>query len=495
MQCRFVLFLSLLFPVLAPAAEFDAAAIDALAGKALKAFDAPGVAVAIVRGDQVLLAKGYGVREAGSDQPVTADTLFAIASCSKAFTAAAVAVLIDEGKMKWDDKVSKHLTGFRMSDALADREVTLRDCLCHRTGLSRHDVLWIKAPQSRDEILRRVGGLPLSTSFRSTWEYNNAMFVVAGQAAGKAGGSTWEDGVRKKIFDPLGMKYANFSVTEARKHEHAKPHRRDDDRKVECFPWDNIDHVGPAGSINANVNELCLWLRMHLNHGKLGGKRVISPAVLKEMHTAQMVVRNEGYFSIFFPPDVTDYLNYGLGWFVYGYRGHHCLSHGGTLEGFRAQIVLVPKEKLGVVALTNLGGCRLPEALTKNILDRLLGLPERDWDKHYVEQDEKYRKEDEEKRAKRLAERKADTKPSLEPADYAGTFHAPGYDEATVKADKDGLTLTWNGFALKLQHFHFDTYTVKAPYKGWPDDRVTFHLDGAGKVGKMSFLGREFGKR
>ena len=358
---RLLLFCSfiLIFP-LAPlhAVEFDAKAIDALAEKALKDFETPGLAIAIVKDDKVLLVKGYGVREVGGKEPVTENTLFAIASCSKAFTAGSVASLIDEGKMKWDDRLSQHLTGFRLADPLADREVTLRDSMSHRHGLSRHDVLWIKSPWSREEIIQRMAYIAPTTSFRSTFEYNNLMFLAAGQAAGKANGSSWEDVVQKKIFNPLGMKAACFSTTVVEKREHARPHRRDEERKVESFPWDNIDNVGPAGSINACVGELSQWLRVQLNEGKLGDRRILSTATIKEMHMPQMVVRLEGRWPTTFPLDVTTQLSYGLGWFISDYRAHHCVSHGGTLEGFRAQTLLFPKDKLGIVVLSNLGGCR-----------------------------------------------------------------------------------------------------------------------------------------
>jgi CubicO group peptidase (beta-lactamase class C family) len=486
--------LALLLPSLAPAAEFDVKVVDALAEKALADFECPGLAIALIKDDRVLLARGYGVREIGRKEPITASTLFALASCSKAFTAAAAGALVDEHKMNWDDLVSSHLPDFRMAYPLADRTVTLRDCLCHRTGLSRHDVLWIEAPQSRAALIRRIGQLPPTTSFRSTWEYNNLMFLVAGQAVGAVGGG-WEEVVQRKLFDPLGMKTADFSTKTAEKREHARPHRRRDDNTIESFPWENIDQIGPAGSINANVRELCSWLRMQLGAGKLAGRTILSPGVVKEMHTPQMVVRNEGYFSIFFPPDVTEYLSYGLGWFIYSYRGQHCISHGGSLEGFRAQMILVPKHRLGIVVLCNLGSCRLPEALSKNLIDRMLGLPERDWNAHYVALDRKLRKGWEETLAKRQAERKKDTHPSLGLADYAGAFTAPGYGQATVLVGEEGLRLLWNGFTLKLEHFHFDTFSFRVPYKGWTDDRVTFVLDGAGKVARIAFLGREFTKR
>jgi CubicO group peptidase (beta-lactamase class C family) len=494
---RFFFWLILCLTPAARSAEFDEKIVDALAAKALHDFEAPGLAIAIVKDDKVLLAKGYGLREIGGTKPVTADTLFAIASCSKAFTAASVGVLVDEGKMKWDDPIAKHLPGFHLADPFADREVTLRDALCHRTGLSRHDILWIKSPYSRAELLGRVAHLQPTTSFRSTWEYNNIMFVAAGEAVGKAAGSSWEAVVQKQIFAPLGMKTACFSVQVAEKLDHARPHRRADDRKIEAFAWDSLDNVAPAGAINANVNELTAWLRLHLSDGKLNGKQVLARSTVQEMHTAQMVVRNEGYFSIFFPPDVTDHLTYGLGWFNADYRGHLCISHGGTLEGFRAQTVLVPKQKLGLVVLTNLGGCRLPEALSKNLLDALLSLPERDWNQKYTTSDKEMFDKALADTQKRKKERKPDTKPSLPLEDYAGQFAAADYGDARVAFNKDKgeLSLHWNGQALPLTHFHFDTFTFVSPIRGWADERVTFRLDGSAKAAGFTFVGRDFKKR
>jgi len=477
------------------AAEPDVAKIDALAVKSLKDFEAPGLAVCIVKDDKVILAKGYGVRQIGMKQPVTADTLFAIASCTKAFTAASVAALVDDKLMKWDDPIRKHLPWFAMADPLADREVTLRDALCHRTGLSRHDVLWFNSPYSRDELLKRVAHIPATTSFRSTWEYNNIMFVAAGAAAGQANHTSWEELAQKRLFDKLGMKTACFRVIDALQREHASPHRRADDRVIDSFRWDALDHVGPAGSINANVNEMALWLRMQLNAGKLGDTRILSTAAVKEMQTAQMVVRNEGYFSIFFPLDVTAHLSYGLGWFVADYRGQRIVSHGGTLEGFRAQCVLVPEKKLGVFVVTNLGGCRLPEAMTKNLVDMLCELPERDWNAHYTKIDRELFELVLINAENKRKERKPDTKPTLPLADYAGEYTAADYGEASVILADDNLSMKWNGFPLKLSHFHYDTFSYPSPYRGWEDTRVTFQFDGAGKVKGLTLLGKDFKKR
>lgn len=499
MPRSFALIIALCVSSALPAAEFDPKPIDDLASKALKSFEAPGLAIVIVKDDKVIYLQGHGVREVGTDLKVTPDTLFAIASCSKAFTAAAVGLMVEDGKMKWDDPLGKHLPGFKMNDVLADREVTVRDSLCHRHGLARHDVLWMKTDFTREEILKRIAHLPRSTSFRSTFEYNNLLFLAAGEAAGKANGTSFEEIVQKRIFTPLGMKTACFSTTVALKNaDHAKPHRRDDDRKVIAFPWDNIDHIGPAGAINASVRDLSQWLRVQLNGGHVETKRILAPSTIKEMHTPQTVVRLEGRWPITFPTEVTNLASYGLGWFITDYRGRLCVSHGGTLEGFRAQTLLFPKEKFGVVVLANLGGNRLPESLSKSICDVLLDLPEKerkDWNAHYLASDSKTTATEKADKAKRLAERKKDTKPSLALAEYAGKFNDAGYGDVAVTFEKDELRLKWASHDVKLEHFHFDTFTMRNGYRGWPDDRVVFRLNAAGKVEGLLLLGREFAKR
>ncbi len=482
-----------------PAADFDPKPIDELADKALKDFEAPGLAIVIVKDDKVIYMQGHGVREVGTDQKVTPDTLFAIASCSKAFTAAAVGLMVEDGKMKWDDPVSKHLPGFKMNDRLADHEITLRDSLCHRHGLARHDVLWIKTPWSREEILKRIAYLPPSTSFRSKFEYNNLLFLAAGEAAGKANGTPFEEIVQKRIFTPLGMKTACFSTTVALKNpDHAKPHRRDDKQQVEAFPWDNIDNVGPAGSICGSIRDLRQWLRVQLGGGYVESKRIIPPAILKEMHTPQKEVRMEGRWPLAFPPEVTNLVSYGLGWFISDYRGNLCISHGGTLEGFRAQTMLFPRAKFGLVVLSNLGGNRLPEALSKSIADLMLGVPpllRTDWNKQYLAVDKVTAFQDRSEKKKRLSERKPGTSLTLALKEYAGKFHDPAYGDVTVILDNSDLHLKWASFDLKLDHFHYDTFAVTPPYRGWPDERVTFRLNAAGKVESLTMIGREFKKR
>ncbi len=486
------------FPI--HAAGPEPAALDTIVADAMKAFDVPGAAVAIVQDDKVIYLKGFGVRKAREKEPVTEDTVFAIASCSKAFTATAIAMLVAEGKMNWDDPVRKHVDWFRLSDPSADRDVTIRDLLCHRTGMPRHDMLWAAAANLPEGYIRDYGKAKPSTSFRSTWEYANIPFTTAGVASGLADKSDWPTLIQKRIFSPLGMKTATTSAREAMtRPEFAVPHNRFVDGKIGPVARADVDSVRGAGSINASVRDLSQWLRFQLANGEIDGKKLLATAAIKETRKPQMIVRQEGRWLTFFPEKSTRFLNYGLGWFVHDYRGHMAVSHGGTFDGFRAQTMLIPDKKLGVVVFGNLTPSTFPEALSKALLDKILGLSDEAWIEFYA-------KNDKSTEATRIAtlktrekNRKADTKPSRELPAYAGFYAEPAYGRAEVLADKDALTLKWGRWTLKLEHRHFDTFTgtVSAPaddalrnQRSYYD--VVFKLNAAGDVERLQFLEQDF---
>ncbi|HZP80114.1 MAG TPA: serine hydrolase [Chthonomonadaceae bacterium] len=473
--------------------SIDSAALDALVQAAIETFQIPGASVAVVQGDEVVYLKAFGVKETGKDDPVTPDTLFAIASTTKAFTTTAIAMLADEGKMQWDDPVRKHLPFFRLSDPLADANVTLRDLVTHRTGVSRHDFLWYGSPWSREEILRRVAFLKPNTSFRSTWEYNNIMYLAAGYAAGLATGGTWEECVQQRILDPLGMTGAKFSVTEAQKApDHVTPHTKDKEtQQIKAIPWRNLDNCAPGGSINAGARDLTKWVRFQLNEGVFEGKRLLSVEKLKETHTPQMImVRDERARAL--EPE-THITSYGLGWTVQDYHGLLMVSHGGGIDGFRSQIALVPQAKLGVIILANRDGNAMPEALRNSFFDQLLNLPKRDWNALTTELTAKAEEEQKKKEAEREEKRHKDTKPSRELAAYTGAYEEPAYGTAHVTLENDALRLQWSSFNLPLAHFHFDTFTARGDYPSI-NEPVVFNLNAEGEVETLRVLNVEFKK-
>lgn len=487
-------------PPLARAADLDAKDVDAVVETALKEFKAPGAAVVVVQDDKVVYLKGHGVRRLGGDDRVTPDTVFPIASCSKPFTAALIAQLVGEGKLKWDDRVSDHLDLFRLSDPLADREVTFRDLLSHRTGMPRHDLLWLAYTDDTPDLIRRWARAKSSTSFRSTWEYANVPFTTAGYVAGKLNGSDWATAAKARLFDPLGMKNTSGTAKAGQAAaDRATPHYRGFDQTIAPVGWDEIDHAGGAGCINSTARDMGQWLRAQLGGGRLGDARVIPAAALKEMHTPQMVVKVEGPFATFFPAKHMAFVNYGLGWFVHDYRGQVCVSHGGTLTGFRAQCMMVPAKKLGVFVVTNLRPSGVAEAVARTVLDRALGLPAEDW----VQQGKDAFTATEltvlTARNKREKDRKADTKPSLSAEKYAGRYDHPAYGTATV-AEADGkLTATWGRLTFRLDHYHFDAFTavpVAPAAEVVSFDRATldarFRLGPTGEVEGVTFLDQDF---
>lgn len=487
-------------PAKARAADLDPKPIDAVVEKALKEFQAPGCAVVVVKDGAVVYLKGFGVREKGKEDKVTPDTVFPIASCSKAFTATLVAMLSEDGKLKWDDKVRDHLDYFRLSDELADRDVTLRDLLCHRTGMPRHDMLLGGRDTDTAEVIKQWGKGKSSTSFRSTWEYSNVPFTTAGVIAGKFDKTDWAGTVKNRIFKPLGMTNSSATRKEGlRAADHATPHYFAFDKSVNAIMWDEIDHAGGAGAVNSTARDMAAWLQFQLSGGKHDGKRLLTERTLKETHSPQMLVKPEGPFLVYFPPKFTRFVSYGLGWFVHDYRGVTCVSHGGTLTGFRAQCMLVPEKNLGVFVVCNLRPSFVTEAVAKSTLDVLLGLPTEDWVAFHKGQLTLLDFNVGVARKKRETDRKPDTKPSLPLKDYAGTYEEPAYGRAEVTVEGDALAIRWGKFTFRTEHYHFDTFTA-IPAEPKADvisfDRgtfdVQFRLGADGEVEGLKFLDQVF---
>src|SRR5687767_572211 len=284
---------------------------DEYVANAMKEWEVPGLAIAIVKDDRIVFAKGYGVRELGGTAAVDDHTLFAIGSSSKAFTAAALAMLVDEGKIKWDDPVTKYLPGFQLFDPYTTRELTVRDLLTHRSGLERGDLLWYASAYDRDEVLRRVRHLKPSWSLRSRFGYQNIMYLAAGQILPSLTGKSWDDFVRGRIFTPLGMTSSSTSIKALADSDNvATPHSKFDD-KVGPVAWRNIDNIGPAGSINSNVLDMAQWVRLQLGGGEYQGKRLISAAAVKEMHSPQSIIPLTTMYEKLYPE--AHFLTYGLG--------------------------------------------------------------------------------------------------------------------------------------------------------------------------------------
>lgn len=475
-----------------PPPVLEKAAVDRIAETARQAFGSPGLALAIVKDGQVVHLAGYGVRDVKTKTPLTQDSIFEIASTTKAFTAAAVGMMVDEKKVDWDDPVRKHLDYFRLSDPLASENVTVRDLLCHRTGLARHDSLWVRTPFSREEIIRRIGFAPLSKQFRQEYQYQNIMFLTAGELVGKLAGGGWDEFMKERFFKPLQMANTTTRWAEAITNaDRAMPHRKRGSN-VESFEWIQYDNVGAAGAINSSARDLANWVKLQLAGGEFEGKRLISKKNLEETWQPHMVQRLSADSRALNPP-VTQ-VTYGLGWNLVQYNGRMVISHSGVLSGFRARVTLVPEQKLGLVLLANLDSTDLPEAVNYTLLDELLDLPKRDWNKHLLTERARIDARGAAERKERESKRVLNTKPSREANYYAGVYTHPAYGRIVVTAKNGGMHMEWAGYQPSLEHYQFDTFTARGANAPFAGRRATFVLDAEGQVSSVKFFDVEFAR-
>lgn len=459
-------------------------ALDAIVRGAAEFWNVPGVAVAVVQNDRVIYLKGFGLRDVGGKEPVTPDTLFAIGSCTKAFTTTAMAMLVDDGKMSWDDSVRKHVPTFHLSDPLADGDVRLRDLVCHRTGVRGHDFLWYRSPWAAEEIVRKLAFLKLDRPFRTTFQYQTPMFMVAGMAVEAASRSSWSELVKRRIFEPLGMQRACFTTPAALEAEdHATPHRGDGEGAPVPIPWYRFNEPMAAGSICASVRDLAHWVRFQLGDGTWAGKRLVSEKNLLETHTPQIVMNPDSSTRALHPD--TQLMSYGMAWVIQDYRGHQLVSHGGAIDGFRAHVTLLPKDRLGLVILCNLHETRMNLALSNNLVDAMLGLPPRDWNRIVSDQTNKDRTALQERLRQREAHRKPNTRPSLELTGYVGSYTEPAYGQARIALERGQLVWHWNSFACPLRHYEDETFQGEDVALG--SFLITFTVGARGEVKSMKF--------
>ena len=458
---------------------------DAYAERALRDWRAPGAAIAVVKNDSVVFARGYGVRALGKPDRVDANTLFGIASTTKAFTAGALAMLVDEKKLSWDDPVTRYLPWFQIEGPYITRELTVRDLLTHRTGLPRGDRLWYASSFSRTEVLHRVRRLEPRWSFRSHYGYQNIMFMAAGEVVAAASGMSWDDFVKSRIFTPLGMTRTSTSIRSLDgQSDVAMPHELRNDT-VYVIPWRNMDNLGPAGSMNSSALDLAKWLRLQLASGVYRGRRLMSDSVVLEMHSPQTVIPMGKESREMFRD--THFMAYGLGWSLRDYHGRQMVSHGGVIDGMRTEIGLIPEEGLGIVVLANLDGTNLPTALLYRALDAYMGAPERDWSKVLLDARDKAEAKDDSARKEFEAARVPNTHPSLSLGSYAGTYSDSLYDDINVKLDGTSLVATMGpSYTGDLSHWHFDTFQVRWRDSSLGTSYFTFVLGADGKVKKLS---------
>lgn len=442
----------------------DAAALETLIATARQQWQVPGLAVAIVKDGRVVVSKGFGLRELGRPEAVDQQTLFAIASNTKAFTAAAVCMLEEEGKLRRDDRVQQHLPWLQLTEHWASAELRLDDLLCHRSGLGTFsgDLLWWGTGYSAEDVVRRMRHLPLKNRFRAEYGYSNLMFLAAGEVIRSASGQPWSEFVRHRILQPLRMQRTALSTSELPALGNAATPHKTSEAGDSPIPWVNWDTMAAAGGVISCADDMSRWLLLQLRRGELeGGGRLYSRASSHRMWSPHTVIPVSEAARERIPS--THFRSCGLGWMLADYRGRQTVGHGGGYDGMYSQVMLVPEEQLGVVVLTN-SMTGLPQALCMTITDQYLGGPTQDWLSEGLKRDQDGRREFAARIAQAVKPKATDTRPSHPLAAYTGAWRCPLYGDASIVEENGRLVLRLlpnPELVAELEHLHYDTFVIR----------------------------------
>jgi CubicO group peptidase (beta-lactamase class C family) len=459
---------------------------DAYMEQILKDWNTPGIGVGIVVNDKLVFAKGYGYRDYEKKLPFTPTTLCQIASNSKLFTAVAAGMLVEQGKLTWDNPVRDAVPTIQFYNDQLNNNVTLRDMLSHRTGVTRHDLIWFKSPFTRKQLFEKLKYLEPQQPMRETFLYNNLMFSAVGYIVELKSGKTWEQYVRENIFQPLDMPTSTYTISDMLKHpDHGVPYReKRDSFELYMIPYyEDTEGVAPAGAIISNIDELSHWLIALMNDGKYNGKQVLPPNVLKATMQPAIGLPNTlgealGYWELLNP-------DYGMGRQTASYRGRLLTFHGGDLPGFHSQVSFLPNDKIGVIVFV-IGDHAAPlyNVVSYNVYERLLGMDQTPWSERRLKIRLANKKAGTEARAKAGSDRVPNTKPSHALADYAAEYENPAYGIVKIGLKTDRLDFTFHEFQFPLSHFHYDRFDT-------PDDEqygkfsVNFRTNPQGDIGEV----------
>jgi CubicO group peptidase (beta-lactamase class C family) len=482
-------------PLTAPQAQTPAKALtapadlDTFVGNVLKTFEVPGISLAIVKDGKVAAARGYGVRKLGDPGAVDSRTLFGIASNTKVFTATALGLLVEEGKLEWDAPVVRYLPWFQMWDPYVTREITIRDLLVHRSGLGlgAGDLLWWPpSTYDRKEIARRLRYIKPATGFRSAYAYDNVLYLIAGEVIEALSGQSWEDFVTTRILSKVGMSASNVRHSAALNGGNvAATHARVDGTVRPIEPFDS-DNTNPAGGINSSAEDMAKWMNTLLAHGKLAdGSRLISEATYRQITTlvTPMPMTDP-------PPELapqrSNVLGYALGLIVTDYHGQKVLAHGGGLPGYVSWVMMVPDINLGVTVLTNQESVAALNAIALHVVDHYLGTPQIDWLEAYRKYSARVEAGVGDKDKKTAAARDTSSKPSLPLKAYAGTYRDAWYGDIVIEPQGASLAIRFTktpDLVGTLEHWQHDTFVARWNNRELRADAfVTFALNPDGSI-------------
>lgn len=465
------------------------AGLDRYVERAMADWGVPGLSIAIVRGDSILVAKGYGARRAGEPAGVDAETIFAIGSNSKAFTTAALGMLVDEGKLAWGDPVVRHLPWFQLRDPWITRALDLRDLVSHRSGLARHDALWYATGRTTEQVVRQLRFVDTEVPFRTGWLYNNNLYLTAGLVIERASGMTWDEFVAARILRPIGMTRSSTTVRGLERDANvASPHMMLEGR-LQAVPYRNIDNAGPAGSINASALDMARWLRFQIDSGRVDGRRLLAPAQFAEMWRGRAIIHDPLFRALFGPGELVEY---GLGWFLWLHRQHKVVLHGGNIDGMSGLVSFIPDQRIGVAVLTNMNQSFAHAGITRWVFDRLLNGPDEDWSGKTLAMLKAAEASGAAQAERWKTERVQGTAPSLPLERYAGQYADSLYGTITIRAEGGALALDLDpGHQAELSHWHYDTFRARYrdPTMNEGPNFVTFRMNARGQVDGVRVAG------
>ncbi|MCP5051461.1 MAG: serine hydrolase [bacterium] len=480
-----LLITALLYSPLSGKGEFSAKRFGSYLKQAMSEWKVPGVAIGVIHKGKVILAQGYGFRDVRNKKPVTAGTIFAIGSSTKAMTSFAVGALVDEGKVEWDKPVKDYLADFKLFDPYVTTHITPRDLLNHNSGLPRHDLVWYGSKQSRKELYDVLRYLEPSAGFRSKFQYQNLMYMTAGYLIGQVTGSTWEEEVKKRILAPLGMTNSNYSVLESQESDDfALPYGGGFKQTERIHFYKQMEAIAPAGALNSNIHDMLRWVRLNLQKGKWQDKQLIKPNIMNQLHTPQVIAG--GYITAMFSSfKELSYPTYGMGWFIFHFRGRKLLMHGGNINGFSAMVSFMPETQSGIVILTNKNGTFLPSFTAFHLYDRLLGYSPAPWKLRFKRILEKYMNSEQEKEKKEKAEVSEKIHLPTHPLEkFTGLYRHPAYGSVKIEMKDRALYFGYNNFPSPLKHSLYNVFELsEGMAKGM---KVQFHIDEKGNIGSVS---------
>lgn len=473
--------------VLPLTAQDPLAGLDAYVREAVRVWEVPGLAIAVVKDGEVVFERGYGVLALDRAAAVDPETLFAIGSTTKAMTAAAIGMLVDEGELGWDDPVIDHLEWFQLRDPHVTREVSVRDLLTHRAGLPNADYLWYEQENTTEEIVRRLRYVEPETSLRSNFTYQNIMYAAAGELIASVSGVSWNDFIRTRILEPLGMSGSVTTLAETVSRPNvARPHDRVEGRLVEIENA-SVDPVAAAGSVWSSVRDMAKWLRFLLDGGVTAdGRRLLSEATVAELFTPQVILDPDDFYPtarLTHPSWIT----YGLGWFQADYEGRKVDFHTGSIDGMVAIAGLLRGEGVGVYVLGNRDHAELRHALMYRVFDLNDPEPARDWSAELKALYDGIAAEAERRADERESERVDGTSPSLALEAYAGQYSDPLYGTVQIRRRGDDLFAEYGRLRGPLRHWHFDTFRVDWETAWRGGALVSFELDSGGRAAALTF--------